>query len=241
MAIDSSGNVYVTGHSPGDGTGYDYATVKYDTNGNELWVARHNGTRDTSDLSLALAVDGSGNVYVTGESDGDYCTIKYDTDGNELWVAHWDGPAGRRDQANALVVDDSGNVYVAGAYGYAQRGQVPVYMHATVKYDTDGNEMWDALYMNSFLGIGTTLPFVVAHLAVDEAGNVYLGGDWVGLTDTKYFTLKYVQVSGGCGAAPAAQAASHGSVSVSGASVFSYFFVLMVPALFIGIRKVCYR
>ena len=37
IAIDDSNNVYVTGCSWGDGTNLDYATVKYDPNGDELW------------------------------------------------------------------------------------------------------------------------------------------------------------------------------------------------------------
>src|SRR2546430_1692201 len=43
IAIDSAGNVYVTGKSFGSGTDYDYATVKYDSFGQEQWVARYNG------------------------------------------------------------------------------------------------------------------------------------------------------------------------------------------------------
>ncbi|MFC1508419.1 SBBP repeat-containing protein, partial [Candidatus Omnitrophota bacterium] len=43
IALDSSGNVYVTGYSYGIGTDNDYATIKYDTNGTQLWVARYNG------------------------------------------------------------------------------------------------------------------------------------------------------------------------------------------------------
>ena len=39
LAVDSQGNVCVTGHS-WNGTDYDYATIRYDTNGNQLWVAR---------------------------------------------------------------------------------------------------------------------------------------------------------------------------------------------------------
>ncbi len=82
LAVDSAGNVYVTGGSDGDGTGSDYTTVKYDTDGNELWVTRYNGPVNHIDWAWALAVDSAGNFYVTGESQGDgtgydYATIKY--------------------------------------------------------------------------------------------------------------------------------------------------------------------
>src|SRR6266508_1616854 len=63
IARDSSGNVYVTGQSLGLGTNFDYATVKYDSAGQEQWVARHSASA-LSDLARAIAVDSSGNVYV---------------------------------------------------------------------------------------------------------------------------------------------------------------------------------
>ena len=68
MAIDTSGNVYVTGGSAGSSTGRDYATVKYDINGDELWVKRYNGSGNGYDYASAIAVDASGNIYVTGTS-----------------------------------------------------------------------------------------------------------------------------------------------------------------------------
>src|SRR5437868_2180555 len=37
IALDSAGNVYVTGYSPGNGSGNDIVTLKYDNNGNQLW------------------------------------------------------------------------------------------------------------------------------------------------------------------------------------------------------------
>jgi len=84
LAVDDSGNVYVTGHSEVTGVNHDYVTVKYDSDGNEEWVARYNGPAENrQDEAYALAVDSSGNVYVTGESSGsgtgysDYATIKY--------------------------------------------------------------------------------------------------------------------------------------------------------------------
>ncbi len=66
VAVDASGNVYVTGSSYGTGIDSDYVTIKYDASGNELWVAIYNGPGNTSDGTVAVKVDTLGNVYVTG-------------------------------------------------------------------------------------------------------------------------------------------------------------------------------
>ncbi|MFO7639501.1 MAG: SBBP repeat-containing protein, partial [bacterium] len=117
LAVDGQGNVYVTGYSEGLGTGPDYATIKYSPDGEELWVTRYAGPEVGQQYPTALAVDGQGNVYVTGSCGGwgtwqDYATVKYSPDGEELWLALYDGPASYWDQAYALVLDGQGNVYV---------------------------------------------------------------------------------------------------------------------------------
>jgi len=184
LAVDSQGNVYVTGASYGDGTNMDYATVKYDANGNQLWVARYNGASNGEDVATALTVDSQGNVYVTGVSKGagaddiDYATVKYDTNGNQLWVARYDGFVNARDAARALAVDSQGNVYVTGFSG----GD-----YATVKYDTNGNQLWVARYDGAENGTDQARA-----LAVDSQGNVYVtGASYGGGTNKDYATVKY--------------------------------------------------
>ena len=80
LAVDESGNVYVSGSS-WNGAKYDYATIKYSPNGSQLWVARYNALGYDGGAS-ALAVDGWGDVYVAGGGG----TVKYDPNGNQLWV-----------------------------------------------------------------------------------------------------------------------------------------------------------
>ena len=119
IAVDSSGDVYVTGQSYGASTQSDYATIKYDSGGQQQWVARYNGPGNSGDEAHAIAVDSSGNVYVTGQSYGagtelDYATVKYDSAGQEEWVIRYNGQGKSFDIAHAIAVDRSGNVYVAG-------------------------------------------------------------------------------------------------------------------------------
>ena len=119
IVSDDSGNIYVTGYSFGSSSYNDYATIKYDSSGNELWVKRYNGLGNLSDWAWSIAIDDLGNIYVSGESWGistqsDIVTIKYDSQGNELWVERYDGPANFLEYGEAMMVDDSGNVYVTG-------------------------------------------------------------------------------------------------------------------------------
>lgn len=186
LAIDDLGNVYVTGTG-----GYDYVTVKYTQDGDTLWVRRYNGPGNSWDVAKALAVDNSGNVYVSGEISkfvypyflSDYATIKYAPNGDTMWVRNYNGPGNGDDYASALVVDDSGNLYVTGLSDGSGTGTD----YATIKYASNG----DAVWVRRYNGSGNSDDEVRA-LAVDEAGNVYVtgygGGDGI---YPDYVTIKY--------------------------------------------------
>jgi hypothetical protein len=88
MAVDDSNNVYVTGSSAGSGSRGDYATVKYDASGNERWVQRYDGPASRLDEALAITVQPTRGVCVTGGSAGsgtgtDYATLHYPATGIE--------------------------------------------------------------------------------------------------------------------------------------------------------------
>jgi uncharacterized delta-60 repeat protein len=188
IAIDLSGNVYVTGYSYGDGTGTDYATIKYNANGDQLWVKRYNGISNSDDSASALAVDGTGNVYVTGSSVGgaagtDYATVKYGADGNQLWAARYNGPGNSDEEAYDLAIDGAGNVYVTGI----SINEDTSADYVTVKYDTNGNRLWVATYNGTENSDDT-----VSALKVDSSGNVYVTGtSYGGTTNYDYATVKY--------------------------------------------------
>ena len=188
IAVDGLGNVYVTGSGTGSGTGVDYATIKYNSSGDSVWVKRYNSNGNSVDAVSKMAVDGSGNVYVTGYSAGsgtgyDYATIKYNSSGVQQWVKIYNGPGNLSDYANSISVDNSGNVYVAGQ----SRGSGTAEDYATIKYNSSGDSVW----VQRYNGTGN-LSDGANSIAVDGSGNVFVTGSSTGSgTDFDYATLKY--------------------------------------------------
>jgi hypothetical protein len=183
IAVDNQGNVFVTGKSLGIDTSYDYATIKYDSDGNQLWAVRYNDSVNGDDESGLLSLDSKGNVYVTGSStngsrNSDYATVKYDTNGNQLWLVRYSGLDNSNNGPTALTVDSSGNVYVTGVSSpvpgtmtYTQGDyDRTVHDYATVKYDTNGRQLWAEIYDNTE---GSSWAFGIA---VDKSGNVFVTG-----------------------------------------------------------------
>ena len=143
VALDSAGNVYVTGVFTGTAKfgptppvsvgGQDIFVAKLDTNGNILWAKGFGG--QTSDQGQAITVDPSGNVYTTGNFSGiadfggtvltslgltNVFVTKQDANGNLLWVKSFgNGTGNAPDQGDSgfgIAVDNAGNVYATGIF-----------------------------------------------------------------------------------------------------------------------------
>lgn len=113
LAVDEHGGPAIVGSCLDSVPMAPCLTLKYDSSGVLLWVARHVGSSEAEYLDY-VGVDGSGNVCAVGSSSGvgtgrDYLTIKYSPQGETVWTRRCNGPANDRDDARAVVVDTDGN------------------------------------------------------------------------------------------------------------------------------------
>jgi hypothetical protein len=191
VAVDASDNVFVTGRSQPSNFVYpDYVTIKYSSAGVPLWTNRYNGPGNANDLATAIVVDGSGNVIVTGQSQGvgtsyDYATIKYSGAGVPLWTNRYNGPPGNnQDVAHGVAVDGSNNVFVTG--GSVSISGYPDFDYATIAYSSAGVALWT----NRYNGPGNNDDTAMA-VGVDGSGNVFVTGWSGGSSGSDYATVAY--------------------------------------------------
>lgn len=140
IAADDQGNVFVTGYIGVSSVGVDFGggplssvggsdafLVKYSATGGHVWSKRFGDTGN--DNGMAVAADGSGNVFVAGTFEGtvdfgggrltssglrDIFVAKYSASGQHLWSKRF-GNSGD-DVAYAIAVDSSGDLALAGKY-----------------------------------------------------------------------------------------------------------------------------
>ncbi len=193
IVVDGSGNIYCAVHiwrladpvTPR--IAGLFAIYKYKPNGDLDWV-RNYGDGE-SNFPTAIAVDGAGNVYLTGgckESGlvqnnqlADYLTVKWNSAGTLLWARRFDGanPGEGFNVAQDISVDGSGNVYITG---FAQRDGILGY--ATIKYNSVGTELW----MQRYTGTSSENDIPSA-LTIDINGFIYVTGN----SEDGMATIKY--------------------------------------------------
>ncbi len=188
LALDKYGNVFVTGTDRVRSTSYDFATIKYDPSGKQLWLARFHGHGANFDSTKALAVDAEGYIYVSGLSDDsengyDIVTVKYDSLGNQVWAVRFNGSADRIDTPSSLTVDKHGNVYVSGR----SIGENTASDYCLLKYNKNGNLIWVTIYNGPGNGADTALCLALDH----DSNLVVTGHSWGDGTERDFATLKY--------------------------------------------------
>jgi hypothetical protein len=185
IATDVAGNAFITGYTYGalggsHAGGDDAFVAKYDIAGNLAWT-RQLGT-STSDGGYDAATDGTGNVFITGYTNGslgspnagswDGFVAKYDGTGHLAWTRQFGRVSS--DISRSIATDSGGNVFVygstEGALGGANAGGSDGFV---AKYDTAGNMAWIRHF-------GTSSEETCRGIATDLSGNVFITGSTSG-------------------------------------------------------------
>lgn len=219
IATDAACNIYITGSFEGTvdfdpnagidtlvSNGYsDIFLAKYDQNGNYIW-SKNIGGQDI-DRSNGIALDGSGNLYITGQFrntvdfdpgigtaslsapssfDADIFLAKYDAGGNYLWARNMGGNGS--DLGEALAVSSSGYIYLTGNFmdtADFDPGANTSNLIASglldvfvAKYDSNGDYIW----AKSIKGTGPN-DANGSSLALGEMDNIFLTGRFKGTAD----------------------------------------------------------
>jgi hypothetical protein len=215
IAVDSGGNAYVTGFTASTtdfptttgvlsptlaGGAADAFVVKLNAAGTALVYATYLGGSGDTDVGYGIAVDGSGNAYVTGQTSSedwpvtagalasafrggsfDAFMVKVNADGSALLYGSYLGGA-NNESGQGIALGDGGKVYVAGwtdsdnfpttggAYDTSHNGGDDAFL---VKLSLVGSGAGDLVY-GTYLGSSANEE--AKGLAVDVAGRAYLVG-----------------------------------------------------------------
>lgn len=153
LAVDPNRNqIYVTGTRRATPHDALQTTQAYDSYGNPLWTQTIGtvGNRDVTNDGKAIAVATDGSVTVAGNNEYDAILTRYSANGNPLWSHTW-----RRHSYSwpawfsKLTLDSAGNAYAFGtAWGFETLDK----QAELVKFDANGNQLWQTAYGSSDRG-----------------------------------------------------------------------------------------
>lgn len=191
VAVDYSGNIYVSGRTQGslggvNAGGVDIFLMKLAPDGMIQWIQQYGSEGD--DLATRVTVDGNGNAYVTGYTNGglesysnsganDLFLVKYDAGGNRQWtkqmgtsVAFGIETPYNGSITGGVAVDGNSDIYVAGITQAGLDGN-PCYGGKDIvlmKFDQSGNRQWTRQSGTIADDQGTAV--------MVSGGNVYVAG-----------------------------------------------------------------
>ena len=175
IKVDAGGNVYVTGFIKDSLTDFDIITFKMNPSGNFIWMSQYNNnTVNNEDKGFKLEIDGSGNVYVLGNTDSnplflvneDILLVKYSSSGVQQWVKQYNGVANLEDDPSDLCYLPSGKIVLTGSTNNSANDDI-----VTIAYNTSGTQIW----LKTFVGIGGGKD-EPAEIEFDNNENLYISG-----------------------------------------------------------------
>jgi len=171
ICVDDSGYVYVTGTgSIGISGNYEFITIKYNLDGEIVWVKKYYGQTSGSYVSKDVKIDHLGNVYITGT----ITTIKYDQKGNQLWLQQMPPFT----EGTKIEIIDNTEIVIAGT---------SLDDYILFKYNEFGALQWQRLY-NGTAQYRDNL----RDMTIDSKNNIIVTGWSHGSgTHWDYATVKY--------------------------------------------------
>ncbi|MBK9399688.1 MAG: SBBP repeat-containing protein [Bacteroidetes bacterium] len=182
LGFSASGDLFVGGETRNAvGFNRDGIALKYNAAGVRQWATIYSDATTTGDeYVFDVAVDDSGNTYLTGTDYQNGFVTRINFDGTQGWRKKWIGPLSNGyDVFHAITVDNNGGVYVTGRGVYAgpdYYGNGGTANQIVVKYSSGGDSLWtyrsqDTL--NPSMGLAVTA----------RNGKIFAGGF---KTDTAY-------------------------------------------------------
>jgi hypothetical protein len=171
IKIDNSGNIIVAGNTNIGGDTVKALTVKYNQNGDTLWVKKFTQLPDDSGTSQ-IVIDTANNIFIVGDYGyhinlPDFLTIKYNPSGTLLWYSTYDSPQSYQDLAERIALDSIGNLYVVGTT------QVPSgagHNDVLIKLNNNGIIQWTKIFKGILTGNGNG-GYILPGIAVSSDNN----------------------------------------------------------------------
>ena len=171
IAVDSSGNVVITGYTTKTSTDTDVYVAKYaSSDGTLLWQKTYAGAGNNIDVGVGVAVDASDNVAVVGygvnaSAGMDVFAARYSADGSTTYFTKLiDGGNQHTDEASSVALNSAGNLVVAGYASNASNNKDFLVMQLDA---TTGSTQWKYTFNGSVSADDQA--YSVAVNAADEA------------------------------------------------------------------------
>lgn len=178
IAVSKFGNVFVAGQS-----GNSALLIKYNQNGDSLWVKRFNHYNLFNTEFVDIETDSTENIYCVSQSGNDIISTKFSSGGNLLWERSYNGTGNGLDEAYATCLDIYGNFYAAGQ----SKGADSDYDFIVISYDNSGALRWESRITSPQSDDDAALD-----IQADNAGNIYATGYIdAAMSGSNYLTVKY--------------------------------------------------